>query len=64
VSIDHLIAQDWLPVPHHIKIDVDGVQPIAETRIERDLLLYNIYVNKIVRMIPPRKGFRWPWSRK
>jgi hypothetical protein len=41
-----------------------GVEPIADTNIERDLLLYNIYVNKIVRMTPPRKGFRWPWSRK
>jgi hypothetical protein len=40
-----------------------GVEPIAEAQIERDLLLYNIYVNKIVHMVPPKKGFRWPWSR-
>jgi len=40
-----------------------GVEPIADEKIERDLLLYNIYVNKIVRMVPPRKGFRWPWAR-
>jgi FkbM family methyltransferase len=27
VSIDHLVALAWLPVPHHIKIDVDGIEP-------------------------------------
>ena len=40
-----------------------GVEPIEEAKIERDLLLYNIYVNKIVHMVPPKQGIRWPWSR-
>jgi hypothetical protein len=39
------------------------VVPIADTRIECHLLLYNICINKIVRMTPPLKGFRWPWLR-
>jgi len=26
-TLDHLLAQGWLPVPHHIKIDVDGIEP-------------------------------------
>jgi FkbM family methyltransferase len=26
-NLDYLIEQGWLPVPHHIKIDVDGIEP-------------------------------------
>lgn len=26
-NLDHLVDQGWLPVPHHIKIDVDGIEP-------------------------------------
>lgn len=26
-GLDFLVAQNWLPVPHHIKIDVDGIEP-------------------------------------
>jgi hypothetical protein len=40
-----------------------GVVPIADAQIERNMLLYNIYLNKLVRMVPPRRGIRWPWSR-
>jgi len=41
-----------------------GVAPIADANIERNMMLYNIYLNKVERMAaPPRAGFRWPWSR-
>jgi hypothetical protein len=41
-----------------------GVPPIADANIERNMMLYNIYLNKVERMAaPPRAGFRWPWSR-
>jgi hypothetical protein len=40
-----------------------GVTPIRDANIERNLLLYNIYLNEIVPPKPPRRGIRWPWSR-
>ena len=40
-----------------------GVDPIADTDIERNMLLYNIYVNEVLRVAPPARGFRWPWAR-
>ena len=40
-----------------------GVDPIPDSGIERNMLLYNIYVNHVVSAAPPRRGFRWPWSR-
>lgn len=37
-----------------------GVEPIRDENVERNLLLYNIYVAKVV---PPRApGFRLPWQ--
>jgi hypothetical protein len=41
-----------------------GVEPIADAKIERNLLLYNIYLNKITQTAQPDRGIRWPWSRK
>jgi hypothetical protein len=42
-----------------------GVEPIAEEKVERDLLLYNIYLAKLVRRAAPadRKAFAWPWQK-
>lgn len=40
-----------------------GVTPIKDAKVERNVLLYNIYLNKLVRIVPPQRGFRWPWSR-
>jgi hypothetical protein len=43
-----------------------GVDPIADERVERDLLLYNIYVTKLVRRTAPapeKKAFAWPWQK-
>jgi hypothetical protein len=43
-----------------------GVDPIADERVERDLLLYNIYVTKLVRRTAPapeKKTFAWPWQK-
>lgn len=38
-----------------------GVAPIADADVERDLMLYNIYVKKVVRQAGAGK-FRWPWQ--
>jgi hypothetical protein len=40
-----------------------GVDPIADTQIERNMLLYNIYLNEVVRVAPQGSGWRWPWSK-
>jgi hypothetical protein len=38
-----------------------GVDPIADRNVERNLLLYNIYVQAVVKR---RSGLRWPWQRR
>jgi hypothetical protein len=38
-----------------------GVDPITEGKVERNLLLYNIYVQAVVTR---RSGLRWPWQRR
>ena len=38
-----------------------GVDQILDDKVERDLLLYNIYVQGV--SAPQRRGLRWPWSR-
>jgi hypothetical protein len=38
-----------------------GVDPITEGDVERNLLLYNIYVQAVVTW---RSGLRWPWQRR
>jgi hypothetical protein len=40
-----------------------GVDPIADTEIERNMLLYNIYLDELVHVAPRNRGFRWPWAR-
>jgi FkbM family methyltransferase len=49
-SLDFLVAQGWLPVPNHIKIDVDGIEPkviagaqqtIADLRLKSLLIEIN-----------------------
>jgi hypothetical protein len=37
-----------------------GVDPITDSGVERNLLLYNIYVQAVVKR---RAGLRWPWQR-
>jgi len=37
-----------------------GVDPITQANVERNLLLYNIYIQRVVTR---RKG-RWPWQRR
>ena len=42
-----------------------GVEEIKDERIERNVLLYNVYVHKVV--VPPRREAArsiWPWARK
>lgn len=39
-----------------------GVDQILDDKVERDLLLYNIYVQGV--SAPRRRGLRWPWSRQ
>jgi hypothetical protein len=36
-----------------------GVEPIQDQNIERNSLLYNIYVNKVVSAKPAKKSFSW-----
>lgn len=33
----HLIAERWLPVPHHIKTNLDGIGPAVVTRVRAKL---------------------------
>jgi len=43
-----------------------GVEPIEAQQVERDLLLYNIYLTKLVRYTAPapeKKAFAWPWQK-
>jgi len=43
-----------------------GVDRISDTNVVRDLLLYNIYVRKLVGQRPAldaTRGLRWPWQR-
>ena len=43
-----------------------GVDPIADADVVRDLLLYNIYVTKVITSRPPepaKTGFVWPWQK-
>ncbi len=40
-----------------------GVDPIADTDIERNMLLYNVYLNKLTPPVAQTPGRRWPWSR-
>jgi hypothetical protein len=43
-----------------------GVDRITDTNVVRDLLLYNIYVTKLVGRQPAPaagRGWRWPWQR-
>jgi hypothetical protein len=39
-----------------------GVERVVEADLERDTLQYNIYINKLVRTVPPKPALRWPWS--
>ncbi len=39
-----------------------GVEPIADAEVERNLMLYNIYVRKVVVPRKPEPRFRWPWQ--
>lgn len=39
-----------------------GVDPIADQQIERNSLLYNIYLKKVVASTKPKRSFLWPWS--
>jgi hypothetical protein len=43
-----------------------GVEPIGDADIERNALLYNIYVTKVVRRQVPESARRgwWPWARE
>jgi hypothetical protein len=42
-----------------------GVEEIRDERIERNVLLYNIYVRKVVAQKPREAGRTiWPWARK
>jgi hypothetical protein len=43
-----------------------GVEPIGESNVERNALLYNIYVTKVVRQRPAAESRRgwWPWARQ
>ena len=43
-----------------------GVDPIADADVVRDLLLYNIYVTKVITSRPPetaKSRFVWPWQK-
>jgi hypothetical protein len=43
-----------------------GVDPIADAEVVRDLLLYNIYVTKVVTSRPPEASkarFAFPWQK-
>jgi hypothetical protein len=42
-----------------------GVDRISDANVVRDLLLYNLYVRKLVGERPAKAtgGFRWPWQR-
>ncbi len=43
-----------------------GVEPIEVEEVERDLLLYNVYVAKSTRGAAPppdKKAFAWPWQK-
>lgn len=45
-----------------------GVEPISEEGVERDLLLYNVYLKKLVSKGPPDPSYKiqsaptWPWE--
>lgn len=45
-----------------------GVEPISEAHVERDLLLYNVYLKKLVLRAPPQGQYSirsapvWPWE--
>lgn len=38
-----------------------GVEQIHEEAVERNVLLYNVYLRKIVKRAASRSAWRWPW---
>jgi hypothetical protein len=62
-------AMDYVPNALFAFLRTDqafhGVPKIGDANIERDVLLYNIYVDEVVARTvqEPRNKRRWPWQR-
>lgn len=61
-------AMDYVPNALFAFLKTDqsfhGVPKIDDANVERDVLLYNIYVDEVVvRTAQPRGSRRWPWKR-
>lgn len=65
-AFKHVARMEYVPNALFAFIKTDqafhGVEPIADTDVERDLMLYNIYIKKILKKKTGRVGFRWPWQ--
>lgn len=63
----HVARMDYMPNSLFAFLKTDrafhGVEPIADHDVQRDAMLYNIYVKKVVKK-PDQAGFRWPWQRR
>jgi hypothetical protein len=64
----HIARMDYVPNSLFAFVRTDrsfhGVEPIEDADVERNLMLYNIYVPKVE--VPAQRakpaGFRWPWQ--
>jgi hypothetical protein len=62
----HVARMDYVPNALFAFLRTDhsfhGVEPIADAEVERNLMLYNVYVPKVIVPRKPASKFRWPWQ--
>jgi hypothetical protein len=62
----HAARMDYVPNALFAFLRTDwsfhGVEPIADTEVERNLMLYNVYVRNVAQSRKPAARSRWPWQ--